>query len=77
MRTSALVRRGGIATSLVIVRDLIGLGAAQERGVMGETPNLAAYLQQMARPNAVLVAESTRRLIGGKGVLGRAHGRQR
>ena len=37
--------RLGIATGLVVVGDLIGAGAAQERGVVGETPNLAARLQ--------------------------------
>ena len=60
----ALASRVGIATGLVIVGDLIGSGDAQERGVVGETPNLAARLQQMAPPNAVLVAETTRRLVG-------------
>src|SRR5262249_15152292 len=39
-------------------------GEAQERGVVGETPNLAARLQEMAPANAVLVAERTRRLVG-------------
>jgi class 3 adenylate cyclase len=60
----ALASRVGIATGLVIVGDLIGSGEAQERGVVGETPNLAARLQEMAPANAVLVAESTRRLVG-------------
>src|SRR5262249_34555141 len=40
--------RIGIATGLVVVGDLIGAGAAQERGVVGETPNLAARLQALA-----------------------------
>ena len=40
--------RIGIATGLVVVGDLIGAGAAQERGVVGETPNLAARLQAVA-----------------------------
>jgi class 3 adenylate cyclase/tetratricopeptide (TPR) repeat protein len=60
----ALASRIGIATGLVIVGDLIGSGEAQERGVVGETPNLAARLQEMAPANAVLVAENTRRLVG-------------
>jgi len=60
----ALASRVGIATGLVVVGDLIGSGEVQERGVVGETPNLAARLQEVAPPNAVLVAESTRRLIG-------------
>src|SRR5713101_8120643 len=59
-----LASRVGIATGLVVVGDLIGSGDAQERGVVGETPNLAARLQQMAPPNTVLVAEATRRLVG-------------
>jgi class 3 adenylate cyclase len=63
-RGGKLASRVGIATGLVIVGDLIGSGDAQERGVVGETPNLAARLQQMAPPNAVLVAEATRRLVG-------------
>src|SRR5439155_23682565 len=56
--------RIGIATGLVVVGDLIGAGAAQERGVFGETPSLAARLQALARPGTLVVAESTRRQIG-------------
>jgi class 3 adenylate cyclase/predicted ATPase len=53
----------GIATGLVVVGDLVGSGEAQE--VVGETPNLAARLQALAKPNAVVIAASTRRLTGG------------
>jgi class 3 adenylate cyclase/predicted ATPase len=56
--------RLGIATGLVVVGDLIGAGAAQERGVVGETPNLAARLQALARPGTLVVADGTRRQIG-------------
>src|SRR6516165_2448231 len=56
--------RIGIATGLVVVGDLIGAGSAQEQAIVGETPNLAARLQALAEPNAIIVAESTRRLIG-------------
>jgi predicted ATPase len=49
---------------LVIVGDLIGEGSAQERSVVGETPNLAARLQALAGPEAVVIAASTRRLVG-------------
>ena len=59
-----LQTRVGIATGLVVVGDLIGSGEAQERGIVGETPNLAARLQGIAEPNMVVIAESTRRLIG-------------
>jgi class 3 adenylate cyclase len=59
-----LQTRVGIATGLVVVGDLIGSGEAQERGIVGETPNLAARLQGVAEPNTVVIAESTRKLIG-------------
>ena len=59
-----LQTRVGIATGLVVVGDLIGSGEAQERGIVGETPNLAARLQGIAAPNAVVIAESTRKLLG-------------
>ena len=50
--------RLGIATGLVVVGDLIGEGAAQERGVVGETPNLAARLQGLAAPGTLVIAEA-------------------
>jgi len=56
--------RVGIATGLVVVGDLIGEGSAQEQSVVGETPNLAARLQAIAEPNAVVIGASTRRLVG-------------
>jgi class 3 adenylate cyclase len=54
----------GIATGLVVVGDLIGSGASQEQAIVGETPNLAARLQGVAEPNSVVIAESTRKLVG-------------
>jgi class 3 adenylate cyclase len=66
--------RIGIATGLVVVGDLIGEGEAQERGVVGETPNLAARLQALAEPGSVVIAPATRRLIGNRFQL-RALGR--
>jgi class 3 adenylate cyclase/predicted ATPase len=56
--------RVGIATGLVVVGDLVGSGEAQERGVVGDTPNLAARLQSIAEPDMVVIAERTRRLLG-------------
>jgi len=61
----ALEIRVGIATGLVVVHELVGEGEARERGVVGETPNLAARLQGVAEPGQVVVSESTRRLLGG------------
>jgi Adenylate and Guanylate cyclase catalytic domain/AAA ATPase domain len=83
--STSLQTRVGIATGLVVVGDLIGSGAAQEQTVVGETPNLAARLQGIAEPNMVVIAESTRRLLGNlfdledlgakdlKGITARAH----
>jgi class 3 adenylate cyclase len=62
--SNSLQSRVGIATGLVVVGDLIGSGAAQEQTVVGETPNLAARLQGIAEPNTVVIAESTRKLLG-------------
>jgi class 3 adenylate cyclase/predicted ATPase len=55
--------RVGIATGLVVVGDLIGEASAQEQSVVGETPNLAARLQALADPSAVVIAAGTRRLV--------------
>src|SRR5262252_9597348 len=59
-----LQTRIGIATGLVVVGNLIGSGTSQEQAIIGETPNLAARLQSIAEPNSVVIAESTRRLLG-------------
>jgi class 3 adenylate cyclase len=56
---SPLQTRVGIATGLVVVGDLIGSGEAQERGIVRETPNLAARLQGIAQPNTVVISEDT------------------
>jgi class 3 adenylate cyclase/tetratricopeptide (TPR) repeat protein len=56
--------RLGIATGLVVVGELVGSGEAQERNVVGETPNLAARLQSAAAPNTVLIDATTRQLTG-------------
>ena len=65
LKTHTLLQtRVGIATGLVVVGDLIGSGASQEQAIVGETPNLAARLQGIAEPNSVVIAESTRKLLG-------------
>ena len=61
---ATLQTRVGIATGLVVVGDLMDAGNVRERGIIGETPNLAARLQGLAAPNSVVIAESTRRLLG-------------
>jgi class 3 adenylate cyclase/predicted ATPase len=64
VKSVKLRTRVGIATGLVVVGDLIGAGSAQEQSVVGETPNLAARLQALAEPDAVVIAAGTRRLLG-------------
>ena len=55
-RTQARV---GIATGLVVVGDLSG----ELDAITGETPNLAARLQQVAKPDQVVIGEATRRIV--------------
>jgi class 3 adenylate cyclase/tetratricopeptide (TPR) repeat protein len=61
---ASLQTRTGIATGLVIVGDLIGSGESQERGIVGETPNLAARMEALAAPANLIIAASTRQQIG-------------
>ncbi|HEX8262669.1 MAG TPA: adenylate/guanylate cyclase domain-containing protein, partial [Allosphingosinicella sp.] len=67
LQTSAgpMAARMGIATGPVVVGEVLGEGEARERGVVGETPNLAARLQALAEPGAVVLDGATRRLIRG------------
>jgi DNA-binding winged helix-turn-helix (wHTH) protein len=59
-----LQTRVGIATGLVVVGEIIDTGGTQQRGIAGETPNLAGRLQAIAEPGTVVIAESTRKLLG-------------
>lgn len=52
--------RIGIATGLVVV----GKGTLREHAVVGDPPNVAARLQGLVEPGTVVIAESTRRLVG-------------
>jgi predicted ATPase len=61
---ASLQARIGIATGLVVVGDMTDAGGSWERGIIGETPNLAARLQGSAEPNQVIIAESSRQLLG-------------
>jgi predicted ATPase/class 3 adenylate cyclase len=60
-----LAVRIGVATGLVVVGDIIGEGASEQRAAIGETPNLAARLQALAGPGEVVISPATRRLAGG------------
>ena len=59
-----LAVRIGIATGVVVIGELSREGALREHAVVGETPNVAARLLALAEPGTIVVAASTRRLLG-------------
>jgi class 3 adenylate cyclase/predicted ATPase len=56
--------RIGIHTGLVVVGE-VGSGAKREHLALGETPNIAARLQGLAAPDAVVISGATHRLVQG------------
>jgi class 3 adenylate cyclase len=60
-----LAARVGVATGQVVVGDLVGEVGRDAAAVSGETPNLAARLQQIARPGGVVIGAVTHRLVRG------------
>src|SRR4051812_35348037 len=61
--TEALSVRIGIATGPVVVGEAAGTGD-QAKLAVGSTPNLAARLQGLAAADQIVIATSTRRLVG-------------
>src|ERR1700722_18635401 len=61
--TEALSVRIGIATGPVVVGETAGTGD-QSKLAVGSTPNLAARLQGLATADQIVMAASTRRLVG-------------
>ncbi len=60
----ALHTRVGIATGEVVIGDMVGETVSESDAIIGETPNLAARLQGVAKPDQVVISAATRRLIG-------------
>ena len=60
----ALAARVGIATGQVVIGDIVGEAATEAGAVAGETPNLAARLQDVASPGQVVIGSNTKLLIG-------------
>lgn len=60
----SIAARIGIATGQVVVGELMGQDTATERSVFGETPNLAARLQALAKPGQLIIDLATKRLVG-------------
>ncbi len=54
--------RVGIHTGVVVVGE-IGGGTRREQLALGDTPNVAARIQGLATPNAVLISAATHRLV--------------
>ena len=61
-RANPFSLRIGISTSLVVISERAA--PFRDELIFGEAPNLAARLQSMAQPNAILVSERSRRLAG-------------
>ncbi len=60
-----LAVRIGINSGVVVAGD-IGAGEQRERmAIVGETPNVAARLQNLAEPGTVVIGSSTQRLVEG------------
>jgi DNA-binding SARP family transcriptional activator/predicted ATPase len=62
-RAGRLEMRVGIATGPVVVGGFLGNGADQQ-GIIGEAAQLASGLERVAAPNTVVIAASTRQLVG-------------
>jgi class 3 adenylate cyclase/tetratricopeptide (TPR) repeat protein len=56
--------RQGINTGLVVV-GTIGGGLRMDYTAVGDTTNVAARLQQAARPRQIVISEATRRIVAG------------
>jgi class 3 adenylate cyclase len=56
--------RVGIATGMVIIGDIVGVGELRECEIVGEAPGLAARLRRSAQPGSVAIDPATRRLTG-------------
>jgi class 3 adenylate cyclase len=56
--------RMGLATGTVVIGQLVGAGDTHEIGAIGETPNLAARMQQLTAPGCILVTQATRDAAG-------------
>ncbi|WP_455374060.1 ATP-binding protein [Limibacillus halophilus] len=71
-----LALRVGVETGPVVVGDILGEAASREHTVVGETPNLAARLQALAKPGGLVIGPRCHRLIGRR-VQAQALGPQR
>ncbi|HEY2387079.1 MAG TPA: adenylate/guanylate cyclase domain-containing protein [Candidatus Binatia bacterium] len=64
-RDIQLAVRIGIHTGLVVAGEMGTDDRREELAIVGETPNIAARLERLASPNAVVISEATLRLVPG------------
>jgi class 3 adenylate cyclase/predicted ATPase len=57
--------RVGIHTGLVVVGEMGGGGTREAEAIVGETPNVAARLEDLAEPNSVAISAATHGLVEG------------
>ena len=58
--------RVGVHTGLVVVGEMSGGGVREADSIVGETPNIAARLQELAEPGSVVLSEGAQRLLEGR-----------
>ena len=59
-----LSARIGVATGVALVGDMSDSAISEEHGILGDTPNLAARLQSLAQPGAVVISGRTKTIAG-------------
>src|ERR1700716_1437163 len=59
-----LSARVGVATGVALVGDMSESAISEEHGILGDTPNLAARLQSLARPGSVIISGRTKTIAG-------------
>jgi class 3 adenylate cyclase/predicted ATPase len=59
-----LSARIGVATGVALVGDMSDSAISEEHGILGDTPNLAARLQSLAQPGAVIISGRTKTIAG-------------
>ena len=59
-----LSARVGVATGVALVGDMSDSAISEEHGILGDTPNLAARLQSLAQPGAVIISDRTKTIAG-------------
>ena len=57
--------RIGIHTGLVVIGQMGSGATREENAIVGETPNIAARIESLAKPNTLIISEDTNELVKG------------